>query len=1097
MRRLSLGVFIAATLISIWLTSCSKKAGSPAQDKVPVVADVSSSQSIASGTQAGQAMVPPGVTADALNLAVASPELSPQQKYDAILLEALNQVAEKKYTDALVSLGTARALQDSDQVRGEIDRVKTLVAQQLSAEQTAQDIKTVLDDGKTEDAARLATTGLQQFGATDAADQLANLKRQADALTATQIEDNKARFDRFRRDGDSAVAEKNLRAAAIAFEQALQYGQDAALQQQLDEIHATLARYDDCRRRAADLRRDPANLEDALAALQEAASAWDTLQVRQEIDLYTLALQKRRDRLSVADFDIRGDIGLSGIGRTLAEEILPQFKRRFDLVERGELGKVMEELRLEGGELFENEGGRRELGRLAKLRYLVLGSVTPLGGITLSARLVDVRTGLVVQTAKVVAPAPEALLPLLPQLANVLMMTDEQKIAYENQLALQTSVIVRPVEIVPLPPPPEALVVGQPLPPPILVNTSCPPDLGGLRPADFEAAPAFAAQLVVEREEDVQRRVLQVAVSLGDNLFRRGRYREAQKHFELALHISPHEVDLRVRLDRCRTAPPATIATPPPPPVIVVAPRPRVAVLNFVVNADPALAPPGFGNWAADQMSAYFAPTYEVADRGELFWYMGRLGLTVRDVAVDVSARRWLGRALNVRYFAFGIVQQTASFNVTTHLVDAETGEKQGLGSVHVQDHQELKLRMAELVHQTQANPAEQERLQREARENEQQLNQARQLLKNGQFKQAIAACQEGLKRNSTNMALQAVLQQAEQQERAAELELARRHEAEQRQAQAAALQRQQLALKQQAEAARRQAEQEAAKRGEAARRTQELERQRAHDQLVAQGKNALQKQNYPEAVRLLESAMALKPSEAVKQELSQAKTLAESSARAKEAEARAKQEAEIRRQREAELARARAQVEEQRRRREAEDLARRKLEEQQRLARELALKNEQARQAADRARINREADQQATRAQQAQAEQKRKADAARPALPPSPARMPARPPLPPAPKAGAPAPSPLAAYTKQMQTGTAMEKQQKWDEAVAAYKEALRLMPGDIKASLALHLASGQKAMKAKQFAEAAKEFEAALKLSPNNADAAKGLRQARQGRP
>src|SRR5207237_3888549 len=133
-----------------------------------------------------------------------------------------------------------------------------------------------------------------------------------------------------------------------------------------------------------------AHLEEALASLQEAARAWDTLQVRQEIEDCTLALEKRRDRLSVADFEVRGDVGLPAAGRTLAEELLPAFKPRFDLVERGQLGRVLDELKLDTAGLGDNPEARREVGRLARLRYLVVGSVTPLNGVTVHARLVEV-----------------------------------------------------------------------------------------------------------------------------------------------------------------------------------------------------------------------------------------------------------------------------------------------------------------------------------------------------------------------------------------------------------------------------------------------------------------------------------------------------------------------------------------------------------------------------------------------------------------------------------------------------------------------------------------------------------------------------------
>src|SRR5262249_27252407 len=157
-----------------------------------------------------------------------------------------------------------------------------------------------------------------------------------------------------------------------------------------------------------------------------------------------------------------------------------------------QLGKVVRELKLQAGDLSENDSGRREVGRLAKLRYLVLGSVTRLGGLIVNARLVDVRTGLVVQTAKVVAPSPEELIPLLPQLANLVRMTAEQRSAYEQRRAQQAAA-APPAAVAELPPPPEVPLPEQPqaapLPPALIVSTPRPPELGGVRPEDFDRLP--------------------------------------------------------------------------------------------------------------------------------------------------------------------------------------------------------------------------------------------------------------------------------------------------------------------------------------------------------------------------------------------------------------------------------------------------------------------------------------------------------------------------------------------------------------------------------------------------------------------------------
>src|SRR5207248_20509 len=130
----------------------------------------------------------------------------------------------------------------------------------------------------------LVTASLKQYGSENNAEEFVQLKRQADALVSADVSDQGARLQRFRREGEAALAEKNLRAAALAFEQALLAGEDTALRRQYADIQTALARYDDNRRRAAELRRNPADLEDAIAALREAAAAWDTAQIREEIE---------------------------------------------------------------------------------------------------------------------------------------------------------------------------------------------------------------------------------------------------------------------------------------------------------------------------------------------------------------------------------------------------------------------------------------------------------------------------------------------------------------------------------------------------------------------------------------------------------------------------------------------------------------------------------------------------------------------------------------------------------------------------------------------------------------------------------------------
>src|SRR5262249_26607914 len=150
----------------------------------------------------------------------------------------------------------AQAIQDTEEVRREIDRAKSLLVRKQTADKTAQEIGTVLKDGNPDEASKLATTALQQFGGGEEAQRLASLKQQADAVAAVVLDDKAARLARFSKEGDQAVQENNLRAAAIAFEGAMDAGGGDDIRRKVVGVRARLARYDEQRDRAAELRRD-------------------------------------------------------------------------------------------------------------------------------------------------------------------------------------------------------------------------------------------------------------------------------------------------------------------------------------------------------------------------------------------------------------------------------------------------------------------------------------------------------------------------------------------------------------------------------------------------------------------------------------------------------------------------------------------------------------------------------------------------------------------------------------------------------------------------------------------------------------------------
>jgi tetratricopeptide (TPR) repeat protein len=99
------------------------------------------------------------------------------------------------------------------------------------------------------------------------------------------------------------------------------------------------------------------------------------------------------------------------------------------------------------------------------------------------------------------------------------------------------------------------------------------------------------------------------------------------------------------------------------------------------------------------------------------------------------------------------------------------------------------------------------------------------------------------------------------------------------------------------------------------------------------------------------------------------------------------------------------------------------------------------------------------------------------------------------------PPPPPPPEYTKRMTAAAALEKAQKYAEAARAYREALKVVPGDAKASageeFAQRMGDGQRALAARKFPQAIREFEMALKLRPKDPDATDFLKRARDGKP
>ena len=125
--------------------------------------------------------------------------------------------------------------------------------------------------------------------------------------------------------------------------------------------------------------------------------------------------------------------------------------------------------------------------------------------------------------------------------------------------------------------------------------------------------------------------------------------------------------------------------------------------------------------------------------------------------------------------------------------------------------------------------------------------------------------------------------------------------------------------------------------------------------------------------------------------------------------------------------------------------------------------------------------------------------DAAKPVatIPPPPPATKAPPPPAPPPKPATPVSRPKA-FEQWMEAGAALEKEDKFGDALRAYETALRIVANDASAMKRVEytrlMDAGVTALNSGRKLDAVHEFEAALKSVPNDAAATRFLQQARR---
>lgn len=98
--------------------------------------------------------------------------------------------------------------------------------------------------------------------------------------------------------------------------------------------------------------------------------------------------------LAIIPFKHVGTIKEKDAGTAIANLLLSEVdSKRYRLFERSQLVSLMEEAKLQATDLVDNAAKAVKFGRLAGIRYMVLGELNRLGGYRLTVRLVDCQTG--------------------------------------------------------------------------------------------------------------------------------------------------------------------------------------------------------------------------------------------------------------------------------------------------------------------------------------------------------------------------------------------------------------------------------------------------------------------------------------------------------------------------------------------------------------------------------------------------------------------------------------------------------------------------------------------------------------------------------
>jgi hypothetical protein len=530
----------------------------------------------------------------------------------------------------------------------------------------------------------------------------------------------------------------------------------------------------------------------AVTLLQEA------LKLQDDADTYDLlqrAIERAsKPRLAVVDFSVAGDVGVRDAGRVVPELLLPRFgQERFELIERAYLQQILAEQDMQLSTLTAGGGWVGER-KLKSVRYLVVGSVLRLQQLVVSARLVDVASGQIVQTAEVTIDSLDELGDALTDLALMLQMNEEEKRAflerrrlaevYRTQLAYELGEqewarrqaqlqLDRQRQAQAL----EAWREHNRLALAVLMDVRKLMARGDFeralrlsRAAMRDFADTAVAYELAELHDQAHRELAYIreaeARRVAREQFRRemeARYRheqflrfqeaglDAMRRGDIATAIAAlsraldEEYDPRTHLMleqlTTRNAPPG------------------VALCGLDVPNDPMLT--GMGDELGGLLINGFAGSYRVVyERTEIVRVMRERRISVADLWDRPTLVREL-KITTVRYIVVARVIRTASYNVEARMIDVQTGQIVQTSELHAADARQLGVTMGETARVLQMNRQDKQAYVQRMEQYPRLMQSGRAAAQRGQWQEALDSYNQAFRVRPSDEAKQAVAQAA------------------------------------------------------------------------------------------------------------------------------------------------------------------------------------------------------------------------------------------------------------------------------------------------------------------------------------------------